>query len=135
MLNMRNYGVAEGRLTREPAVFQNSDGSKKIKLTIAAQDNYKSTNEDGKKEKGSQFIQLEAFVPAGRDKTVYDLMHKGDMVGAQYSIRSNTYEKDGKPVYSQVLFIESVDLKETKATTAARAAKAVAAPADEAKAS
>lgn len=122
MLNMRNYGVVEGRLVREPAVFQNGDGSKKIKFTVAAQDNYKSTTPDGKKEKGSQFINLEAFVPAGRDKTVYDLMHKGDMIGAQFSVRTNNYEKNGEIVYDQVLFVESVDLKETKSAVEARRA-------------
>ena len=96
---MRNFGVVEGRLVREPAIFQNSDGSKKIKFTVAAQDNYKSTTPDGKKEKGSQIINLEAFVPAGRDKTVYDLMHKGDMIGAQFSVRTNNYEKNGELIY------------------------------------
>lgn len=129
---MRNFGIVEGRLTREPAVFTNSDGSRKIKLTIAAQDNFRTKGEDGKSSKNSQYVQLEAFVAAGKTSNVYELMHQGDMIGAQYSVRTNNYtDKDGKTQYSQVLNIEAIDLKETKATTEARqAAKAAAAEAE-----
>ena len=129
MMNVRNFGVVEGRLTREPAVFTNKDGSKKIKLTLAVQDNFKSKDADGKPVKNSQFVQLDAYLPAARAKgnTVYDLINKGDMIGVQYSVRSNVYVTEGgETVYGQVLQVESVDLKETKATVAARAAKAEA---------
>lgn len=37
MKNIRNYGVATGRLTRDVTVFTNKDGSRKIKFTVAAQ--------------------------------------------------------------------------------------------------
>ena len=138
-LNLRNHGYGEGRLVRDPQVFENKDGSKKVKLTIAVQDNFKSKDENGKPAKGSQFIQLEAFVNSARagSPTVYDLMHKGDMIGVQYSVRTNNYKgADGKDVFGQSLVIETVDLKETKATVAARQAgkteaeEPVAAPMD-----
>lgn len=126
MINMRNFGIVEGRLVREPQVFANKDGSRKVKFTIAAQDNFKSKDADGKPVKNSQFIQLEAFINKDHTgETVYDLMHKGDMIGAQYSVRSNNYTNDkGETIYCQILVAESIDLKETKATVAARAAKA-----------
>lgn len=123
-INMRNIGFAEGRLVRNPQEFANKDGSRKVKFTLAVQDNFKSKGTDGKAAKNSQFIQFEAFINKDRTgDTVYNLMHEGDMVGIQYSVRTNNYEgPDGKPVYSQVLVAENVDLKETKATVAARQA-------------
>jgi single-stranded DNA-binding protein len=129
-MNMRNFAIAEGRLTRDPAIFANSDGSKKVMFTIAARRNFK--NADGKND--SDFIQLEAFVSADKQTNgVYDLMHKGDLVGVHYTVRSSTYtDKDsGETKYAQTLLVQEVDLKESKATTDARAqATAVAAPAE-----
>ena len=125
-MNIRNFGVAEGRLTRDPYIVENRDGSKKVMLTVAAQNDFK--NKDGKRD--SQFISLEGFIPAGKDAGVYTLLHKGDMVGLGYTVRTNNYtDKNGETVYSQVLFIQTVDLRETKAAAAAHAAGSAAAPA------
>lgn len=127
-MNIRNFGVAEGRLTRDPYIVENKDGSKKVMLTVAAQNDFK--NKDGKRD--SQFISLEGFIPAGKDTGVYTLLHKGDMVGLGYTVRTNNYtDKKGETVYSQVLFIQTVDLRETKAAAAAHAAGSAAAPAAE----
>lgn len=127
-MNIRNFGVAEGRLTRDPYIVENTDGSKKVMLTVAAQNDFK--NKDGKRD--SQFISLEGFIPAGKDTGVYTLLHKGDMVGLGYTVRTNNYtDKKGETVYSQVLFIQTVDLRETKAAAAAHAAGSAAAPAAE----
>lgn len=127
-MNIRNFGVAEGRLTRDPYIVENRDGSKKVMLTVAAQNDFK--NKDGKRD--SAFISLEGFIPAGKDTGVYTLLHKGDMVGLGYTVRTNNYtDKNGEMVYSQVLFIQTVDLRETKAAAAAHAAGSAAAPAAE----
>ena len=40
MKNIRNYGIVTGRLTRDPAVYNNNDGSRKIRFTVAAQDHF-----------------------------------------------------------------------------------------------
>lgn len=123
-MNIRNYGVVEGRLVKDPVIFTNNDGSRKVMLTVAVMDNFKS--KDGKK--GSQFVQLEAFVSAKQTGNgVYGYMHKGDLVGLEFTIRTNNYtDKAGNPVYSQVLLVQGVDLKESKTTTDARQAKAAA---------
>lgn len=127
-LNTRNYGFVEGRLTKNPAIFDNADGSKKVRITVAAQNNF--TGKDG--QRGVNYVDLEGFVPAGRNIGVYSHMAKGDLIGIQYTVVTNNYTgKDGQPVYGQVLRIQTVDLRESKATTAARAAKnatAAAAP-------
>ena len=131
MANIRNIGIAEGRLVRDVAVFENSDGSRKVKFTLAVQDNFTS-GDDSKR--GTQYVNLEGFIAASRiadrkaagkpENGVYDSMHKGDLVGVEYTVRSNNYtDKSGEMVYDQVLFVQTVDLKETKATTTARAAK------------
>lgn len=126
-MNMRNFGIVEGRLTKDPVVFTNKDGSRKIMLTVAAMDNFKG--KDGKK--GSQFVQLEAFVSAKQTGNgVYGYMHKGDLIGLEYTVRTNNYTAaDGTPVYSQVLLVQGADLKESKTATDARQAKAAEAAA------
>lgn len=120
MANIRNFGIAEGRLTKDPAVFTNSDDSKKVMVTVAVQDNYKSKTTG---ERNTQFINLEAFISnKSKGLGAFDYMHKGDLVGFEYTIRSNNYtSKNGVAHYDQVLFIQSTDLKETKKAQAARA--------------
>ena len=120
-MNMRNFGLVEGRVTKNPVIFTNADGSRKIMLTVAAQDNF--TDKEGKR--NTQFVNLEGFVPASKNTNgVFDYIHKGDLIGVEYTVRTNNYTaKSGEEVYSQVLFIQLIDLKESKATTDARAAK------------
>lgn len=130
MANIRNLGIVEGRLTKDPVVFENSDGSKKVMVTVAVQDNYKNANTG---ERGTQFINLEAFVSnKSKGLGAFDYMKKGDLVGFEYTVRSNNYtDKEGVQHYGQVLFIQSTDLKETKKSQAARAtANAASAAAD-----
>lgn len=118
-MNQRNYGVAEGRLTRDPKVFTNKDGSKKVVLTLATRRNYKG--KDGSVD--SDFIAIEAFVKADvNGNAVYDHMHKGDLVGIEYTVRTSKYtdEATGEEKYTQVLLAQGVDLKESKAVTTAR---------------
>jgi len=123
-INTSNFGIAQGRLTKDPVFFDNKDGSKKVMITVAAQDSFK--NASG--ERTTQFIQLEGFISNKSNGIgVYAYMHKGDMVNVAYGVRTNNYEKDGKTVYSQVLSINGVQLLETKKNQAARTANAVAA--------
>lgn len=118
-MNIKNFGTVIGRLTKEPVVFSNSDGSRKVMLTVATQDNFK--NAGG--ERGTQFVNLEAFVSnQTQGLGVYDYMHKGDMVGIGFTVKSNSYEKNGETVYSQVLQVTDVDLMESKTAQERRAA-------------
>ena len=121
-MNMHNYGIANGRLTRDPKVFKNSDGSRKVKVTLAVQDTYG--------ERKTQFINLDGFVRAEKEGNgVYDSMHEGDLVTVQYSVRTNNYEKNGESVFDQTLQIEAVQFGESKSVTEARMAKKAAAEA------
>lgn len=108
--NLRNFGIAEGRLTADVKVMENSDGSASIRFTVAVDDNYKKNGA-----KSTQFVPFRAFV---KDKNVlgpYAYMHKGDLIGVGYEVRNNNYvAKDGTPVYGIDLFVTSIDLKKTK---------------------
>ena len=123
MFNIENHGIISGRLTAEPFVFDNSDGSRKIRINLASRNNYR--NKDGSR--GAQFIPLESFLPARRARKgngVFDLMHIGDKITVSYTVKNNNYTDSatGQPVYGLVLQIETVKLDESKATTAARQA-------------
>lgn len=129
MKNIRNNGTIIGRPTKDPVIFTNKDGSRKVMLSIAVQDNY--TGKDGKK--NTQFVSLEGFVRADKPNNgVYDIIHEGDLIGVEFSVRSNNYQKNGEMVYSQVLFIEGIDLLESKVITDARQARKAEAAATEA---
>ena len=65
MMNLSNYGIVTGRLVKDPAVYTNADGSRKTKITIATQNNYRNS-QTGEKE--AQFLPLESFTPADRDR-------------------------------------------------------------------
>lgn len=120
MLNMSNYGVAEGRITKAPVVMDNKDGSKKVFVTLAVQDNFASGAD---KERKTQFINLEGFVPKDRKSSVYDKLETGDKVAIQYRVETPSYAKDGQNVYKTALVIESVQFKESKAEKTARQAR------------
>lgn len=131
-MNQRNFGVVEGRLVRNPVFKDNKDGSRKVLLTVAARQNFVSNN-NGNSGVGSDFIQLQAYIAAGKTNTAYDIMQQGDMVGFEYTVRSNAYTDDnGTEHYTQALAVQSVDLKETKSQAAARRERAAEAAATEA---
>ena len=117
MYNIDNSGVLTGRLTDEIREFPNRDGSRSLRFTIAAQDAFRSRNGV----KGSQFIPVEAFIPARRGIGIYAHIHKGDKVSIAYSLRTNNYtDKSGVAHYGITVYIEDIKLQETKAVTAAR---------------
>ena len=119
-MNIRNHGIAIGNLAKNPILFNNKDESAGVAITLAVQDSY--TSRDGKKM--TQFLSFEGFIrKENMAKNVYQYMHEGDRVGIEYSLRSRQYEKNGEKVYTQVAFIETVDLMDSKSVTEARAKK------------
>lgn len=106
---MRNLVTLTGRLTKDPVVFENADGSKTVMVDIAVQNSF--TNKEGKRD--SQFIKTQAFVKAGaKSLGPYEHIKKGDLVGLNGELRSTQYvsKETGKPVYVQYVFINSVDM-------------------------
>lgn len=121
MMNLSNYGIVTGRLVKDPLTYTNSDGSRKTKITIATQNNYRN-RETGEKE--AQFLPLEYFTPADHeDLSVFGYMYKGDKVTIQYTLKNVQYiDADNRKVYNIVLQIENIRLDETKSSTHANTA-------------
>ena len=120
MKNIRNYGMVTGRLTADPDVRVNADGSRKVRFTVAVQNSY--ADKDGKR--GSQFLPLEAFISADRSGDgAYGCINGGDLVSCSYTVNNNNYtDKHGQKVYGLVLLVSEIALLETKASKAARRA-------------
>ena len=111
MFNLNNYSVATGRLTADPFVYQNTDGSQKVRITLATNDNYK--NADGKR--STQFLPFEAFIPADRNPGVYTMIHSGDKISIAYTVKNNNYrdKNTNEMIYGIVLQIEKISLEES----------------------
>ena len=120
MLNMSNFGMCEGRITKTPVMMENKDGSKKAFVTLAVQDNFASGTD---KERKTQFINLEGFVPKDRKSSVYEKLEVGDKVAIQYRVETPSYEKDGEKIYKTALVIENIQFKESMAEKTARQAR------------
>ena len=116
MMNLSNYGMLTGRLAKDPLVFDNKDGSRKIKLTLAVQNNYRNSKTG---EYEAQFIPVEAFIPSGKTGLgAFDYMHKGDKITVQYAVKATHYiDVNSNELYAVVLQIENIRLDETRTNT------------------
>jgi len=124
MSNPANNGQVIGRLAQDIKEFQNSDGSKKQLITIAAENNFKS---GPKKEIQTNFIQFENFVPVGRTSGGWDRAHKGDLIAVQYHVDAKPYTKDGVTEYPTKLVLDGFPtFLEPKSVTDKRAAQRTA---------
>lgn len=105
--NATNLVMVTGRLARDPKVFTNKDGSRKVLFTVVANQNFKNRNG----ERGADAIQFQAFLSKDiKNKTVYDYINQGTLVSVQGTIRTNNYEKDGEMVYDTQILSENVQI-------------------------
>ena len=105
-MNSKNFGIAEGRLSRDPVIRVNKDGSRKVWVNLAVRDDFVSR--DGNV--GCQFIDFEVFVRKDAvGNGIYDHLKKGDFVTARYTVRSNIYTRDdGASIFCKSLVIEDI---------------------------
>lgn len=76
MSNPRNSGTVIGRLTKDPVVFNNQDGSKKVAFTLMADHDYT----DAQGNRGADAVPVEAFVRATTNGLgPFASIHKGDL--------------------------------------------------------
>lgn len=124
MSNLANDTKLIGRLAADPRTFENSDGSKKVVMTLMIDRNY--ANAQGKFLSDS--IPVEAFIRKGVEGTgPYAHIHKGDLVGIGAALRQDRYtDKSGKEVFQLKVVAESVTFLESRAVTQARLAERVA---------
>lgn len=119
VINPLNSGIAIGRLAKDPVVFTNKDGSKKVVVSLALRNNYKDA--DGNT--SSQFIDFEGFVASGASAPVFDMVHSGDLVSLMYELRNDNWtDKSGIQHYDVQLRINDVRMLESKETTSGRRA-------------
>ncbi len=126
MINACNYGTVIGRLARDPQIFTNEDGSRKVLMTVMVRRNFK---QNGTYQ--SDAVSLEAYLPKEFNAPIYNMIHQGDQVAIMYTVRSSSYQKGGETIWAEAKQIETIQLLESKTTTDARLAarKAEAAPA------
>lgn len=97
-MNSTNFGIATGRLARDPFCRTNNDGSKSYSMVLACENNFKS--KDGSR--GCHYVTVKRFVPAGSTEGIMPKLHKGDLVSTTYTVQSGSYQdKDGQTVYTE----------------------------------
>jgi single-stranded DNA-binding protein len=84
-----------GRIVKAATISTNKDGSHRATFRIAVGDNHK--NRAG--EYGTQFIDLQAFIPAGKKTGSYEALQVGSLVEAKGQLRTSSFAKNGETVY------------------------------------
>lgn len=96
-----------GRLTKAPE--DRSKGDTKITVfTLAV--NRAFTNSEGKRE--ADFVQIKTFKRLAENCLKY--LDKGSLVGIDASIRTGSFQKDGKTVYTMEVIADNVRFYEGK---------------------
>lgn len=116
-INANNFAKVTGRLTRDPAFFDNQDGSKTVKITLAYSEEFVR---NGQTEAKPRYVDLTGFIPEGKGEGVYSYVTRGSKVGIFYEPYTQSFTRGGKPVYEATNEIKNVVLEESKAETAAR---------------
>lgn len=124
MTNPNNHASVIGRLTDDPMIFVNNDGSKKVKFTVMADRNYVGPDN----QRAADAIPVEAFVSsetAGNGP--YDHVHKGDLVALSLELRQDRYfsKKEGREVFDFKAVITNLSFLESRAITQKRLADRV----------
>lgn len=94
-MSILNRGqITKSRLAADPKVFDNTDGSKKVMVTVYVDGRY--TGADGSRP--SDRFQLQTWIVPTTDyaKTPFAYLHKGDAAAFEYELRSLEYaDKEG----------------------------------------
>ena len=99
---MLNQTVLVGRIVKDPTIKETNNGKKVTNLTLAVPRAYK--NENG--EYDTDFLNCTLWQGVAQSTT--DYCKKGDLIGIKGRLQSDSYEKDGKKVYSMTVVGEKV---------------------------
>ncbi|GEK35567.1 hypothetical protein [Kurthia sibirica] len=122
MTNFNNNAQFIGRLARQPLVKAhkpNAQGvvtSATVLLTVAVKDTHQSTQADGTKGYGSQFVSVNAFVKDNNLLNRYKTFGTGDLVRVEAHIESNTHNGTHYQniVVDAVVPLETKDIRDTR---------------------
>lgn len=106
-INTSNLVSLTGRLARDPKIWDQANGAKSYAMTIMVKDNFQSTR-NGKKDYHSQGIDVRGYASAERGLGIVSHLKQGDEIQVGASLAAESYEKDGKTVYTQTVRVETV---------------------------
>lgn len=88
MMNIDNFGIANGILQSDPVILNNQDGSKKVLMTVICSDMTRDQNGN----RTFQNIPIQGFIPKSyKGIGPYAYLHQGDEVHVEYTIKANPY--------------------------------------------
>ena len=98
-----NVVILTGRTVRELEIMPNKNGSKTVLMTLAVN--------RGKDRDGNQlvdYIQTKAFVAKdAKSNGPFDYIGKGQLITVEAQLRSGSYEKEGKTIYTTDVIINN----------------------------
>lgn len=100
-----NKAILIGRLTKDADIRQTTSGTMVAKFTLAID---RRKKEDGTKE--TDFISCQAW--GKRAELIEKYVHKGDKIGLCGQIRTGSYEKDGRKVYTTDVVVDELEFLE-----------------------
>lgn len=123
-INPDNFAIVKGRLASDPRFFPNKDGSRTVRFTVLANQNF--TKRNG--ERGTDAVSLERFIPADRSNGVFDMIHQGDLVRIMHHSTTESYTdlNTGETHYIEKHIVDDVQMEESRKVTTARLAKRAA---------
>ncbi len=110
-INQRNLVMLEGRLTVDPVVFQNRDGSEKWLLKLAVDRPYRKNAKDD--QPTADFIPVESFVGAqqvhANQRGLLPYLTKGSALQVMATIQTGSYtDKSGQTQYTTTIVACSI---------------------------
>lgn len=120
-MNPRNHCILEGNLARNPEIKTNTDGSRRVLVTLAVNRDYKS--KDG--EYPVDYLSCEAYYGKNaKGNGVFDRVVAGSRIILIGELRSAMWtDAEGKKHYKQFFFVTEPKYGESKAVTDNRIAK------------
>lgn len=98
-----NVVILTGRTVRELEIMPNKNGSKTVLMTLAVN---RGKDRDGKQL--VDYIQTKAFVAKdAKSNGPFDYIDKGQLVSVEAQLRSGSYEKEGKTIYTTDVIINN----------------------------
>ena len=98
-----NVVILTGRTVRELEIMPNKNGSKTVLMTLAVN---RGKDRDGKQL--VDYIQTKAFVAKdAKSNGPFDYIGKGQLVSVEAQLRSGSYEKEGKTIYTTDVIINN----------------------------
>jgi single-strand DNA-binding protein len=105
-----NKAMLIGRLGKDPEIRYSQAGSAVTNFSIAVSENW--TDKQGQKNEKTEWINCVAF--GKQAETLEKYLKKGSLVYVEGRIQTDSYEKDGKTVYSTKINIGNFQFLDSK---------------------